>query len=531
MPLAGPGYRRERPLKRLPQILCGFFIFLYALFFLYRAGAALFYAYPLEYGEGAVFHEAGQLLRDGFAPASLYPANEAMPYRAGIYAPLYYYLQALTMALTGSTSLLGGRLITLVASFYVAWRLYRVARATELVAGRKAGLGIGLAAALTPFATAALYDWGVLAKADLTAIALSMAAVSRVWRADSDRRATETGRAYLIAGGLCALALLTKQSALAAPIAILVWLGLSRNWRLAGLFVAAWLGPVAAVGLGFQLATGGTFLRHVLTYNGQPYDLGFLGAALNYLVWTHIVLIGLAGFWVARPLVGRFERFDLWRIYFLIALVVSFSAGKVGADFNYYLESLCLMSLLAWWQVGRLLAQRPLARFGPVRLGLAPLVLILMAVQLFQFHHIPLLADGANTPGPAQADEAQQVAATMREVAARGPLLAEDSGWQAALGLPVALDDPFVFGQLGSQGVWDERPFLVALSTGYFKGAMYEISQADLGEKALDEAVANGTAVPFERRFGPTTLQILQDRTKFIPLKRIGRYLFLVWKS
>jgi hypothetical protein len=418
---AGSPARRERPLKRLPQILCGFFIFLYALFFVYRALVALLYPYPLQYGEGAVFYEAGQLYGANFDPANLYSPNAAPPYRAAIYTPLNYYFQAAMMFVTGPRSILGGRLVTILASLYICYSLYRSARKQELAPGRRAGLGIGLAAALTPFATAALYDWGVLAKADMLAIAFSFAAVQRVWEAGQARRREARLWPYVWAGLLCALALLTKQSALAAPIAIVIWLGLERDWRVLATFVGSLAGSLAVIGLGFQVATGGAFFRHIVTYNSQPYDLDFLGAALNYLLWTHIVMLVLAAFWVARPLIGRFERVDLWRIYFLAALAVSFSAGKVGADYNYYIESLCLMALLAWWQIGHLMALRSEWRLGPVRLPVATIALIFMVIQLFQLHHIPILAEGSNTPTPADFDQSAQVAAQVRELAGQGP--------------------------------------------------------------------------------------------------------------
>lgn len=527
---AGPHTRRERPLKKLPQIFCGFLLLVYTLFFVYRAGAALFYGYPLGYGEGAVFYEASQLFRGNFQPDRLYVPNEAAPYQAAIYNPLFYYLQALTMWLSGPTALWGGRLISVLSSCYIGFSLYRIARQQELVSGRRAGMGVGLAAALTPFATAAVYTWGVFAKADMLMVALSLAAVERVWRVEIERRQKVSLRPYVLAGLLCALALLTKQSALAAPLAIVIWLGLGRRWRDLAVFVGVLVGVGGSVALIFQLATGGAFFRHIVTYNAQPYDFNFLGAALNYLVSTHLVLLVLAAFWVARPLVGRYERTDLWRIYLLTALGVSLSAGKVGSDFNYYLESLCLLSLLGWWQAGRLLASRPFFRFGPFRISWAFLALVALVIQLFQLHHIPVIADSVETPGPASWSRAEQVTAQVRELAARGPLLAEDSGWQTVLGLPVELDDPFVFGQLARDKSWDSRAFLEKLNSGYYRGAFYEISPPAL-EEELDLAIQQGRAEPFTGRFDPAVLAVLQDRTKFVPVKRIGRWLFLEWKG
>src|SRR5947209_16463239 len=62
-------------LRRLPQFVGGLLLFLYTLFFVYRAIVALSFPYPLAYGEGPVFYEAGQLFHTGFNPASLYLSN------------------------------------------------------------------------------------------------------------------------------------------------------------------------------------------------------------------------------------------------------------------------------------------------------------------------------------------------------------------------------------------------------------------------------------------------------------------------
>lgn len=522
---------RERPLKRLPQIICGFFILAYFLFFLYRTGVALFYPYGLNYGEGAVFYEAGQLWRNNFNPNSLYPANDIPPYQAGIYSPGFYYLQAFLMFLFGPQSILGGRLISVGACFYLGFSVYRIARSQELSTGRPASYTIGLAAALTPFATAAIYKWGMLAKADLLAIALGFGAVQAIWFAENDRRLSTNMRPFLLAGFLCALALLTKQSMLAAPGAIFIWLAWNRRWRDLGLFFGGLVPFLAVVTILLQVSTGGQFLKHIITYNSQAYDFGFLWAGLRYFVGGHFVLLALAFIWIIRPFTERYERVDVWRIYFLTALVVSFSVGKVGADFNYYTESLFLVALLAWWEVGRLQLKRPEMRFGDFRLSLTLVALLFLVYQYFDLHHFPTVADGADTPSFAQFEQSRQVAELVRDLQTRGPLLAEDSGWQAVAGLPTDLDDPFVFGQLAGDKLWDDRLFLERLDNGYYKSVMFEIAQPDMSEAALEEAVKNNSAAPFPRNLSPVVLQIIQNRDKFQVEKRIGRWLFLTAKS
>lgn len=503
----------------------------YTLSFLYRALVALLYPYPLAYAEGPVFYEAGQLFRQSFNPAALYLPDTGPPYLAGIYTPLFYYLNALVMALTGPTSILSGRLLAGLAALYLGYLLWRIARKEEIAPGRRARLGLSLAAAVTPFATSALYTWAVLAQGALLALCLSLSAVIGTWQADTERRQKRGARPYILAGFFCALALLCQQTALAAPLAILIWLGMSRRWREVGQFAAAFFGLFLLLSLAFQLLSGDNYLRHITAYTGFSFDLGAIWSAMDYLLITHLVLFVLAVIWVARPLVGRYEPVDLWRVYFLTALLFALISGNAMADSGYALESLCLMSLLAWWQIGRLLSLRTEWRLFSFRPHFSIIALTFMTLQFLLLWHIPVLADGSQTPGPGQFEQSQQVAAQVRELAGRGPLLAENSGWLAATGLTTDLDDPQVFGQLARQGGWDNRFFLERLNTGYYKSVFFEISQPDTSEAALEQAVTNNTAAPAPGRFEPAMLQILQDRNKFTPLKRIGKWVFLAWQQ
>jgi hypothetical protein len=517
-------------LKRLPQYVGGFLLFLYTLFFIYRAIVALSFPYPLAYAEGPVFYEAGQLFHQNFNPAFLYVANTRPPYQAGIYPPLFYYLNSFLMWLTGPTSMLGGRLLTVLSAAYLGFRLFRIARKEEVAPGRRARFGLSLAAAATPFATAALYTWGVVAQGALLALCLSLSAVINIWHSDTERRQKRGARTYILAGLLCALALLCQQTALAAPLAILIWLGLGLRWREVGQFAASFFGIFLLVSLVFQFLSGDNYLRHITAYTGFSFDLSTIWAGFGYIVIAHFVLLALAAAWVARPLVGRFERMDVWRIYFLVALLFGLLTGDL-LDYAYALEPLCLASLLAWWQIGRLVALRTQWRIFRFRPQVAPLALAFVAIQLLFLWHVPGLADNAQTPGLDRFDQSKQVAAQLRDLAGRGPLLAENSGWLAATGLPTDLDDPVTFNQLARQNAWDDRLFVERLNTGYYKAVVFEIAQPDLSEAALEKSFSGNTAAPATGHFGPAVLQVIQDRAKFTPLKRIGRWVFLVWKS
>jgi len=570
---------RERPLKRLPSILVGCFLVLYSLFFGYRLLAAVLFPYPIEYGEGAVLYEAYHLsLGD---PYYLYKDNANPPYRAAIYTPLYYYTAALPAALSGIASFAGGRAISGLAALLAGFLIYRAARIQELrvkVGEREQRIRLSrstaLCAAVTPFATAPVYAWGALYKPDMLAVALSLSAIfvifvyvergdprtapltlsgfnrqtakklglnaSDIASADYQRYLAYTGRATwaaLGAGLLCGLAVFTKQSALAAPMAIFFFLIL-RERRLALYFAVAFAGLTTTLIIIFQPFSEGQFFTHIVAYNSQNYEVEWLFTALNFLVGTHPVLLLFSLVYI----IGEFRQVSftaqtvtlpgIWPMYFLAALLVTFSVGKVGSNLNYYIEILFVSALLSWWLIARLLASRPQVPLGSssFKLPLAGAALSLMFVQLILLHHFPLLADGANTPGPAQWQRAEEIAMEVRHLAEAGPMLAEESGWLAAQNLTTDLDDAFVFGQLAKDGQWSQQKFLQAIRAGRYKSLMLEIAVAeDTSEAELDQLVRTGNYAPFPGRFSPQMLTLF--RQNFKPEKRIGRTLFLVLDS
>jgi hypothetical protein len=336
---------------------------------------------------------------------------------------------------------------------------------------------------------------------------------------------------------LCALALFTKQSALAAVLAIFFFLAL-REKRLALYFSVAFAGLLTFLIIIFQPLSEGQFFTHVVTYNGQNYELEWLTIALAFLAGTHPVLLLFSIIY----LIGEFRLINfmgqttalpgIWTLYFIAAVLVTLSVGKVGSNLNYYIETLFVASLLSWWFIARLLAVRPKLPLGAGRwqLPIAGTALVLMFVQLILLHHIPVIADGADTPGPAQWQQADEVAAQVRQAAARGPLLAEDSGWQAVARLPTDLDDSFVFAQLAKDGQWSQQNFLKELAAGRYKTVMLKIANYTEGtEDELEQLVRNGTYAPFPGRFSPEMLALFKQNFK--PEKRIGKYLFLKFSN
>jgi hypothetical protein len=516
---------------KLPAIICGVLIGVYALFFVYRVGAMLLFPYPWEYGEGTVFYEASRLSEDGFRPYSLYLSNAQFPYEISNYSPMHYYLSAIIMLFTGTRSILGVRLVSVLGCIGIGLVIYYLTRREEMAKGQYGSRYLALAAALTPFAIEAFYHWGMLAKPDALGLAFTLAGAGLTWRT---RGQPEKVRLYLLAGLCCVLGLYSKQSFVAAPVAIIIWLGLRRQWRGLGIFLAVMAGLGGSIALFFQITTSGNFYKHVVSYNnGQESNFDILAGGLRYFLLTHLILISLLVWRVVDQFRKRNEGLDFWLIYFLAAFAVSFTVIKVGSAINYYMESLALLAMLGWWQIGKLLAH-PAARQvigSRIKISLGGLLLLYMALQLLALRHIPVIYDGNLTPAPNEWQQAQQVSNAVKELGQQGTIFPEESGYLALHGLKSEIDDPFAFGQLQHNGQWDDHELINRLQSGYYRTAFYYIDQAPDHEAELDQLIKDCKAWPLESRYDPKVFQILTDCTKYKPFKRIGPWLFLAWNG
>jgi hypothetical protein len=306
--------------------------------------------WPITHPEGATI-AAMLRVRDGEA---LYQPFLQYPYLITPYPPVQPVAVGLISRLLGLSVLeMAGlaRSLTLAASLLTTVLIWLIAR--RLGAGRLAALaGAGLFLPL-PF----LDEWGFAARPDVPAIALSLLAMlALVWRPD---------RAWL-AAVVVVLALFTKQTAVALPVAATVWLMLSGRWRGALLFCLVLAALTAGtVGL-LELATGRTYiLNTVLAHLNTPKN-GFDLAARDILPlfqdgWLPV---GLAVLAFLVPSVRQRAGLPLLYVGVSTGLAL-YSLRNTGGDVNYLIEpaaAACIPAALAidWlWRTWGIQDQRP----------------------------------------------------------------------------------------------------------------------------------------------------------------------------
>ncbi len=425
------------------------------------------FPYDLDYGEGYVLNDAVRLARR----EPIYVDLQQFPMVRSPYPPLFPAVWSLVIPAAGP-ALWPGRLI---ASLALAGLLGLVAwNARRAGAGPWAVVAAPAALAASPL----VYDWAGLARVDTLAILLAVAAVlAAEWLGG--------WRGVATAAALAGLALWTKQTMVAAPVAITIAFALeSRRKGLA--FALLLLVPSAAAGLWLEQASAGQFSRHVLFGNSQnPFNVGRMVASTTVALALHVPPVAAALWWaLGAPGAWRFSArrprpraslgHDLVEkrpgcrrrptsplaVYVSLALLTALAVGNEGSSVNYFLEPVTATALalpFAWRSA------------DTASTSLAPLLTV---VYLLLNVHLPNgfgLTAGAlpvREP-PATADRAAGAALDAAIQAEVGPVLVEAAGFAVRNGRPVYVQ-PVDLRAEEALGRWRSQPLVEALASGQF---------------------------------------------------------------
>ncbi|MGH9534706.1 MAG: hypothetical protein ACRD2E_07595 [Terriglobales bacterium] len=293
---------------------------------------------------------------------AIYHSASRPPFTPAVYGPLYYLILIGLSYGTGvgfAALAFAGRLFTLGCFLAVAAVLWLWARRLGLPRW------LALLAPLFLLSQIAFLRWDITTRPDLAALLASAAAVY-VATALGHPAPRGLGPA-LLAGLLAGAAVMLKQSALAAPGAIALWLALRRLWPALAVFIGAAVafGVALLGGLALQgerLADLG-LLQH--PYPGWATGLGVLLRQFTYYVPDALLLaLALLGAAAAVRAARRSHGplpagWGLLVLYFVFAwawglLALCLNSGGGG---NY---------LVAAWAATALLAAAGLAALRPV---------------------------------------------------------------------------------------------------------------------------------------------------------------------
>jgi hypothetical protein len=410
----------------------------------------------ITYGESWLLDGARRIARGEL----LYAPADQLPLMHIAYTPVYYALVGWLLKVFGDGGYTAGRALslgaTVVASVALAWSMRRLSGSWAI------GL---LAVGLFLTQNATLLLWASLHRVDALALAFTLLGLALA----------TAGHVY-VAAGMFVLALLTKQTFVAAPVVVCLglWPRRAAMARFALLFCGA-CGLAVAV---LQWQSNGWFVWHTVTANANQADLDTFATLLgSFLQFNGLPVLAAAATLLLPSACGGKDTGRIWRLYFVGCIVSLATIAKLGASSNYWLElTAATAAMLA-------LGAHKLRRWYASGAGLvAPIIVagsLMTAVPAYQAttmeiadtlrdaieaprpRYISLVADTGTAPYRVDMSLIQQVA---REP---GELLTDNPGLAVAAGKRIAFEFQ-IFQLLYVEGYWSEQPVLNAIAGRHF---------------------------------------------------------------
>lgn len=278
-------------------------------------------------GECVVAAHASMLVYDG----TLYYDFHHYPYTVAPYTPLFYLLDAGLQKL-GLPIYAAGRVISFAAALGIialSWYL------TLLYTRERYSAALS---ALLCASCSLLLVWGTVGQVDVLALFWALTAFYLY------SRYALLGENTLVWGGVCALlAFFTKQTMLACPAAICLFLFFTCRKTMALKFALSCLAIAAIVVFSLDTALNGRFLADTVRANLNPYSVRKLLLHLRFalLVAGPLMVVVALG---ARRAIRKTGGAPF--VYLALAgMVFLASAPKTGSDLNYQLEFTILLIL------------------------------------------------------------------------------------------------------------------------------------------------------------------------------------------
>ena len=382
---------------------------------------------PLNYVEGFSLVDA-RALAEG---AALYTDPSVAPWTLHVYTPLYTVAVGGLVAL-GFDGLAAGRLLS-----------YGAVLATALligVSGRRRSGWIAWAVAALYLTQPLLGTWGAVVRPDTLAVFFSALGVVCV---DRDPR----GRRLLLAAFFFLLALLTKQSVGLGLLAGVLYLAWTAPRRAFGLVSLCALGGVLA-GIVLEVISGGWFVFHTFYANLAAFSwtkAGVLEAEFLRHHWPGIfVAILVLGLCLAR------RRPSIFALWFAVAAISTLAVGRIGADTNYFLETLAAAAFLVAHEWPR---RSPASPNASLQWSTVILSILTVAVAIGNWQ-VQRRQNAWIETANQRFDRALNALPPVD-----GPVISDDAGLLLALDKPL-LFRPFVMTQLAYNGDWDSKPVM-----------------------------------------------------------------------
>jgi hypothetical protein len=342
-------------------------------FYIYRLAVITPYPYELAKGaEGILLNETIKIING----RPIYTNINERPYLIANYPPLYQIACASVMKLTGSRTLLTGRVISSLSSLCIGALIF-------LIVFNKTGLKLyALFAVAVFYSFWYVFDFAPYFRVDLLGILFGLTGLYWV------EKYSGSNIVYLSVL-LFVMAFFTKQSFVFAPASAAVYLFFKSKTKSA-VFTSLLLLTTGLIFWTFDLSTKGEFHKHLyLTFTGAyRWDASlswFKNFVISYPMFIFLALCGIfklyqsensfpnvipakAGIQFSSEMdsrlshsgmtTGKEQKFtnalkiffnknlNVYAIYFFFAFIPVFGIAKTGAYANYYIELCLAMAIL-----------------------------------------------------------------------------------------------------------------------------------------------------------------------------------------
>ena len=427
---------------------------------------AISYPYELDYGEGTVWRQMAAL-----ASSEMYSDFNAYPYLVFHYTPIYHGVTFLTSEVLGNP-LATGRIVSLLASLgYAALIGFVVHQAVAPETPRWTRMAGSLGAPLVLFTFMPVFSWAPLMHVDMLALFFEMAGIALFLLS------LKRPRLFYVAAIVFVLAVYTKQSFISGAFACFaVSLALRPGLTIRALALAVVLG--GGVLIGFSIATGGEFTRHIFQYNINRVQWVNVSVLVRFLD-RHFIMLVIAGVGVLLVAI-RFGARQTAKgpralrvtvrdqpdaaarltalIYLSVTAFLTLGILKSGASINYLIPLAGACTIMFGLFTVELLS---ITTAGNVRSKVMASVVCLMSVWQVYANS----AYWEHLPSPERQRAAQQVVDKIRHLS--GPIWSEEMTLTMLAGKN-AIAESAIVTDLAIQGVWDQGPFLDLFRTRTF---------------------------------------------------------------
>ena len=433
-PTSSATKQRTHPLEVIVLLL----LFVALILFMRSVLTILGIKYGLDFGEGYLANMSLDLVTG----ANPYHSINLPPWIVSSYPPLYPFINGLLMLVTGP-SLIPGRFLA-IASFIGILTII-------VVLLRK--LDINLNAAVIAAGILLVFPWAIrwaqVVRVDTLGIFLAITGIYFWIRSEKISDA-------VIAGILLSLAVFTKHSLLAAPVACLIYGLLSRDRRFPlffGLLVVLIGGSYGIA----NLATGGGLLNHLFTYTVNEWFIERFTAGIGLYFKTSWILhvLAIGALLIPGVVTGRRRIIS---IYYILSTCTLIAYGFEGSDSNYLIEPLLSASLLASLAIDHMAFsdESHVVRIkGIPSTKTISLLLVLAIIILGRF--VDQTDYRLHRLTPERYQNGLELIRLLN--GAPGEVLSEDASYTFLAGKEV-LFQPYIMSLLARTGKWDQTEFV-----------------------------------------------------------------------